>query len=141
MNEKKKVVKKAKQVVALPELTNQEISKILDRAALVEEYLKAVKAEALARLIKKERIEGWKLGEGLGNRQWIDVKSVVKDFGYLGEDLYKKTLKSPADLSGLAGKQNLEKYVTRFTRLKIERAEETNKAYSHFAPQIVGGKS
>lgn len=77
-------------VASLVPTKDVELGEALKAAALVEDWIKAVRAECERRLLAGEPVPGYKLVEGrMGNRAWSDEKAV--------EDLMRKTFRMPIE--------------------------------------------
>ena len=90
-------------------LTAQQISELLDKADVIETWLKAVRAYAQELIEAGDYIPGWKLVPKRGTRKWKDERMVKQRLaseglsGFLTEDLL-----SPAQVDKLAKKQGLQ---------------------------------
>lgn len=73
----------ASEFPAVEDMTEYGVGKALDRVALVEQWVKAVKAAAWTALNAGQKIPGWVLAEGRkGDRQWTDpaqVEAIMRD--------------------------------------------------------------
>lgn len=71
----------------------------LNKVDLIEDWCKAVRAEAERRLLAGQPVPGWKLVQGKkGARQWADVKAAedaLKSMRLKQEDMYEMKLISP----------------------------------------------
>lgn len=86
-------------------LSDEQLIKILDFMPLVKPFFEAVAAHALDRALQGDILKGFKLVEGRkGNRQWADERAVEEAFSFVGEDIYEKKLRSPAQMEKLLGK-------------------------------------
>jgi hypothetical protein len=84
------------------------LAKVLNKADLIEDYLKAVRAEVEARLLDGKQIPGFKLVQGKrGNRKWIDGDQPRGSIVHvLGDAAYKpRELVSPTEAEKLIGKK------------------------------------
>ena len=111
-------------------LTDEQVSKILTMLPLLKPYFEAVSAYALDKAMQGDVVSGFKLVAGRqGNRVWTDEKAVTEAFASLGEDLYDKKLKSPAQMEkllGKGGKQKLDPFVSR-SEAKLSLAPVSDK--------------
>jgi hypothetical protein len=89
-------------VVAAEELQYADdawLSAALGRLDLIEDWCKAVRAEAERRLLAGQPVPGWKLVQGKkGARQWQDAKAaeeLLKSMRLKQEDMYEMKLISP----------------------------------------------
>lgn len=72
-------------------LTSDALGDILNKKALVEQYLKEAQLEAMRRLMANEEIPGYRLVRGRANRKWIDsAESILSEI--LGEEAYERKL-------------------------------------------------
>jgi hypothetical protein len=75
------------------------LSVALGKIDLIEDWCKAVRAEAERRLLAGQPVPGWKLVQGKkGARQWADAKAaedVLKSMRLKQEDMYEMKLISP----------------------------------------------
>jgi hypothetical protein len=80
----------------------------LDKADLIEDWVKAVRAEVERRLLAGDGVPGYKLVQGKkGNRQWRDAKEaeeLLKTMRVKLEDMYELSLISPTKAEKLAPK-------------------------------------
>lgn len=85
-------------------------SDILSKLHILEDWGKAMRAEALRRLEAGIEVPGFKIVAKRATRRWVSEKTVDDWFhneGYDDEELWDKKLKSPAQLEKLVGKKNL----------------------------------
>lgn len=66
-----------------PLLTDEEVGQMLERGQHVESWIKALKEYALGQCLKGNEIAGWKVVEGRGSRDYVDMD---KAFAYLKEN-------------------------------------------------------
>lgn len=83
------------------------LAKVLTKADLIEDYLKAVRAEVEARLLEGKEVPGFKLVQGKkGNRKWVDegeAQTALQEA--LGEEAFKpRVLISPTEAEKVLGK-------------------------------------
>ena len=105
------------------ETGNNYLSIAMEKADLVEMWLKATRAEVERRLLAGQSVEGWKLVEGkMGNRAWINPVEVEdlfkKSFRYKDADMYNQKLISPTTAEKLLKGSSVrwEKVQKLFTR-------------------------
>lgn len=90
-------------------LTPDEIAHILDRADVIETWLKAVRALAHETIEAGATVPGWTLKPKRGVRKWTDenmVKERLRDAGLDG--FTTETLVTPAQAEKMAKKQGLQ---------------------------------
>lgn len=104
-----------KEVLPKPaEMTVEEIAKVLKASDLLKEWSSSVVAYAKTAMERGAKIPGYKLVEKRGNRKWTDEKKVVEEYGdILGDEIFTKKLKTPAQLEKLIGKKEVEDYTSR----------------------------
>jgi hypothetical protein len=87
------------------ELTPDELGRVLDLAPLVQSWFKECETVASKRLKAGQPVEGWKLIEGRGSRDWAKdeptVAAELKKLGAKVADIYVKKLVSPAQAAKL----------------------------------------
>ncbi len=91
------------------------LGKVLDGADIAEQWIKAVRKEAMERALKGETIPGHKLVERIGHRRWVSeaqAATVLKKFGI---DPFEHTLLSPnkAENAAPAAKKHIATMVVR----------------------------
>lgn len=80
-------------------LTGEQFAVVLERAKEVQEWLKAVEAEALRRSLAGDPIPGWKVVEGRAYRRWRDEEEAEK---YLASRKLKKSERTQAKVISVA---------------------------------------
>jgi hypothetical protein len=90
-------------------LSNDQIAELLDKADVIETWLKAVRAYAQELIEAGDNVPGWKLVPKRGTRKWKDERMVKQRLaseglsGFMSEDLL-----SPAQVDKLAKKQGIQ---------------------------------
>jgi len=89
-----------------------------------------VKTYAKDMMLQGEKIPGYKVVTGLGNRKYTSEDNVINAFeARYGEDLYTKKLKSPAQVEKLVGKGKVDEFCFRpETGYKIVKDDNKSKA-------------
>jgi hypothetical protein len=91
--------------VDIPKLEDDELAACLDKADLIEDWCKAVRAEVERRLLAGAPVPGYKLVQGKrGARQWSDAKvaeETLKSMRVKLEDMYDFKLISPTSAEKL----------------------------------------
>jgi hypothetical protein len=80
-------------------LTNAEIGEILDKADMIENWIKGLRAEASLRIDAGQTVPGWKLAPKRAMRKWKDEGTVVEAcarHGLTPNEIYERKVKSPA---------------------------------------------
>jgi hypothetical protein len=81
------------------DLTPEEKGRILDFAPMVEQWLKDLRKSCEKDLMEGRPVEGYKLVDGRGSREWVDdeeaMAAALKKFGLKVGDIYTKKLVSP----------------------------------------------
>lgn len=88
------------------DLTPEKIAYVLERAALVRDWLNGVEEHALNLLKAGEDVPGYKLVPGRANRKWKDEAAAAKYLAYKGlrmKQRFTKKLISPAQAEKLLG--------------------------------------
>ena len=125
-------------------LTAQQISELLDKADVIETWLKAVRAYAQELIEAGDHVPGWKLVPKRGTRKWKDERIVKQRFASEGlQDFIAEELVSPAQAERLAKKQGIqldlfdlitsESTGVNLTRETDKQASATASAKSDFA--------
>ena len=99
-------------------LTNAQCAEVLDRAELLELWIRSVRQDVERRLLAGEKVPGRKLVERIGNRKWTDEAAAINALVAKGVDPYEQKLVSPAEAerrlrAGAAGKRYIEPLTTR----------------------------
>jgi len=89
-----------------------DLSHSMSMAGMVEDWLRAVRAEVEKRLVSGIKVAGWKLVQGrMGARQWSDAKEVenlLKVKGAKQEEMYKFSLITPTQAEKLWSKKDID---------------------------------
>lgn len=89
-----------------------QIAEFLEKAPLVEARISAVREFAYAAACRGEDIPGFKLVDKRATRKWKDEEIAAgKMKGIVGDDMWTKKLKSPAQIEKLVGKAKFNKMV------------------------------
>jgi hypothetical protein len=90
------------------ELTTADISALLEKASLIEDWLKAIRREAFSRAQGGDKVPGWKLVDKRAVRKWTNEDEALLglsiDFDLDHDDLTTTKLKSPAQVEKLLPK-------------------------------------
>ena len=90
-----------------------ELATCLNKVDMIEDWCKAVRAEAERRLLDGREVPGYKLVQGKrGNRQWADAKAaeqMLKTFRVKLEDMYEMKLINPTTAEKLAKAETIGK--------------------------------
>lgn len=101
--------KAAKPSLPVPsDLTKEQLIRVLKLSDLISAWLSSCEAYAQSLLEAGQGVEGFKLVRGRANRKWKDEQQVVealRDF-YADDELFKKSLLSPAQMEKLVGKKH-----------------------------------
>lgn len=99
---------------ALPnpnDLTPAQLAEILDKADIIEEWLRAFRGHVYRQVESGVEVPGLKLVPKRAMRKWVgkeaDIEAQLIEAGAVKDDLYKKELISPAQAEKLVGKKNL----------------------------------
>jgi Protein of unknown function (DUF2800) len=94
--------------------TSEQLAKALDWKPLIEVWFEAIKARAIAELMREPgSVPGWKIVQGRKNRVWKEESYVKANFEQLlGERAFApRKLLSPAQMEKIAGKEEVAKHV------------------------------
>ena len=93
-----------------PESLNaQQIAELLDKADVIETWLKAVQAYAQELIKAGDYVPGWKLVPKRGTRKWKDERLVKQRLASEGlQDFIVEELVSPTQAERLAKKQGIQ---------------------------------
>lgn len=95
-------------MIEIPAQREEVLARWMAAADLIDDWLKAVRAEVESRLLAGKPIPGFKLVEGKqGNRAWADpavAEATLKSFRLKVEDMYDLKLISPTSAEKLAPK-------------------------------------
>ena len=90
-------------------LTAQQISELLDKADVIETWLKSVRAYAQELIEAGDHVPGWKLVPKRGTRKWKDERIVKQRLASEGlQNFIAEELVSPAQAERLAKKQSIQ---------------------------------
>lgn len=96
-------------------LSSEEIAEILDKVDLLSAWCKSVKEHALKEALKGTNYKGYKLVEGRSLRCYgveeKEIIDVLKDNGYVDEEIYDKELKSISKLEKALGKSKVKQLI------------------------------
>lgn len=95
-------------IISTEELTLTQITELLKRKKMIENFLSEVESRALDLLSCGQDIEGFKLGEKKTHKRWKSQEDVIEniksDYPNLYEDCFtERKLRSPAQLTKLLG--------------------------------------
>lgn len=135
------------------------LSIAMGKVAQVEQWCKAVRAEAERRLVAGDKIDGWKLVEGkLGNRVWtseLEAEQALKKLRLKTDEIWVRKLVSPTGVEKLLKRtkpkqwEALQEHITRAAgalsvapatdpRPALVPAKATAEDFSAFAKQEEG---
>ncbi len=90
-------------------LSNREIAEILNKADVIETWIKAVREYAQTMIECGDEVPGWVLKPKRGIRKWKDVRIVKQRLASEGlEGFLVEELASPAQVEKMAKKQGLQ---------------------------------
>jgi len=95
-------------------LAPEEVSNVLAMAKEVQNWLKDVEEEALAKALEGMKYPGYKLVEGRSNRTYGDEGEIVSTLeleDYKEEQIYNKKLKGVTDMEKLLGKKMFQQLI------------------------------
>jgi hypothetical protein len=91
-------------------LSADEVGYILERADLIEDWVRSIRQHVQSELESGKNIPGWKLVPKRALRSWVNEGKVLdwaKTTQLEEDELFDKKLKSPAALEKVVGKKNL----------------------------------
>ena len=100
--------------VQVPTLAPFEVAEILAMEPLISLWLKRVKDQALASMLKGEQVPGYKVVAGRGSRNWaddIEVAATLFAAGYSQEDYTETKILSVAQMEKALGKKKVAELV------------------------------
>lgn len=98
----------------VPVLAPWEVAEILAMEPLVSLWLKRVREQALATMLKGEQVPGFKVVAGRGSRAWADdleVAMVLEQNGYSREEITETSLLSVAKMEKAIGKKKVAELI------------------------------
>lgn len=93
-------------------LSADELGYILERADLIEDWVRSIRQHVQSELETGKHVPGWKLVPKRATRVWTSEADVVKwakSQKLESDEIYEHKLKSPAALEKVVGKKNLPK--------------------------------
>lgn len=93
-------------------LSANELGYILERADLIEDWVRSIRQHVQSELESGKNVPGWKLVPKRASRVWTSEADVVKwakSQKLEADEIYEHKLKSPAALEKVVGKKNLPK--------------------------------
>jgi hypothetical protein len=91
-------------------LVPEQFAQMLGQLHILDDWMKAMRAHALAMLERGETVPGFKLVAKRATRKWKDeaeVEAWLKAKGNAEDDIFDRSLKSPAQIEKVVGKKNL----------------------------------
>ena len=92
--------------VPLADTPDDKLAYVMDRANMIESWIKSVRAEVERRLLAGEPVKGYKLVQGKkGNRQWAnaeEAEAALKAMRIKHDQMYDYKLASPTSIEKLA---------------------------------------
>lgn len=113
--------------VRVTDLTPLQISRVLDKAGMIEDWLKNIWQIAQHKLENGGKIPNYKLVDKRARRQWVDEASLAKKFKSQKELWTEPELKSPAQVEKILGKKAIEKLVVWKSSGKTVAREEDSR--------------
>ena len=122
-------------------MTIEQLGRVLDHEDFLDSFMGAARERMHAELLKDPNCStDYKLVEGKTNRSWSIESEVETAFAMLGDELYTKKLKSPAQLEKLAGKEEVAKYTVKLAgRLTVAKMSDKRQAAGPVAPGSASG--
>lgn len=120
-------------------LSVAEIKRVLDAAPQIKYFLRAVEEQAREAALSGHDIDGYKLVESLGNREWIDPEAAKKKLKKFGKAIYETRLKSPSQVEKITGKTVIDALIERPSRGLVLAPEDDKRpaiAAGQYAKQL-----
>lgn len=95
---------------SIDDLTPTEIADFMNRIPLIEEWVKSIRRHAHTVLESGEALPGYKLVERRPTRKWKTEEALLEwasSEGLEDDEIYNKSLKSPAQIEKVVGKKNV----------------------------------
>lgn len=96
----------------LPEITgfsDEELGAILDRAEVIDLWIKQVRGEVSRRIDTGKSIAGWKLVDKRATRKWLDAAAAELSLAVMGDEIYTQPeLRSPAQIEKIIKRHGLD---------------------------------
>lgn len=92
-------------------LSNEDLGHLLEEALIIESRIKSIRELAYSKAQNGSKISGWKLVNKRAVRKWKNEDQIIPlltGMGYTKDDVYNHTMKSPAQMENLVGKDNKE---------------------------------
>lgn len=83
---------------------NKKLAQLLNQEQMVLQYFNLAKQEAFSRLLKGEKISGFKLVKSFGRTTWIDETRAKT--GFVDDEAFTRKLKTPTQLKKLGYDEN-----------------------------------
>lgn len=104
------------------ELNADQLGRILDLAPVVEALFKALRTRAEKLLRDGQPVDGWKLIEGRRGREWTiqeqaDLVAQLRKLGLSAEEIWDKSVRTPAALDKIVGSKANKRAVARFAEM------------------------
>lgn len=96
------------------DMSNRQLVNALNRIGELKQWIDDLENEALSRIEKGEKIDGYTSKESKTNRKWSNskkVEEVLKSLGLKNAQIFKKTLISPVSALKLVSEQSLNDYI------------------------------
>ena len=92
-------------------MTLVELSRVLEGAEIIDQWLSAVRAHAKALADRGEEIPGWKLVDKRGKRVWANEEAATTTMtkGLLREDAFAHKLHSPTQMEKVLKQNKIKK--------------------------------
>lgn len=94
------------------DMTKEQIANVLDKASMVQDWIKTVETKAMEMLKQGLEVPGYKLVGKKGHRAWMDESIVIETFeGLYGDSIFtERKVLSPAQLEKIVGKESVKEY-------------------------------
>ena len=121
--------------VLKPELlTDEQVATVLNHKPMIQSWMDAVEAYALAKLEKGETMPGYKLTPKQARRKWVEpdkATATLRGLGFTDSDIYKVELRSPAQIEKVVKKATYLNHIAEF----VKSESSGNKLVSDKSPR------
>lgn len=113
----------------IEEVNHKQLASLFMAKQAISAYMSAVEQVLTSTLQSGKSVDGVWLKPGFGHRYYPAPAEVEKAFAYLGDELYEKKVKGPAQLEKIVGKSNLAGYVDKQQRFSLAVREDADNPF------------
>lgn len=113
-----------------PEMSVKECKQLIEAGPVASELADLAKAALTGKLMRGEKVDGWRLGVPMSNRYWKDELIAAAALSDLAGDkeIYKKSLLTPAKAEAMLGKEAVAPFTARDAKDPIAVPDTSNLA-------------